>query len=250
MKKGVSIVISTTDSAGSKHLFLSKTSLTIYLIITGLLLTIIIAAIINYGRLSYRAVEAEVLHRRNEKIEKEFSKIQGIKKNLELVENNNRKLKIMLGIDKTPESVQPAINDISNQYTNSDTLGMDEKNVPSLTPTRGQISKKFEIGHEAIDIAAPLFTPVIATAEGRISETGWDSLYGNYLVIEHSKNYSTFYGHLNATIGMKNDIVKPGELVGTVGSSGKSTSPHLHYEIRFQGRAVDPMAYLPYFLDK
>ena len=250
MKQGFSILLTPTDSAGSRHFFISRKGL--YLLGAAVLAIIIVLviAMISYGRLSYKAVEAEVLRKRNSEIEKEFEKIQEIKKNLEIVELNNKKLKTMLGIDKTPEVVQPVISDTREAVVPSESLAGDDKNIPALMPTNGQISRVFEIGHEAIDIAAPLFTPVIATASGAVAETGWDSLYGNYVIIKHSKNYSTFYGHLNSIVSDKKRAVKPGEMIGTVGSSGRSTSPHLHYEIRFRNTKVDPMAYLPYFFEK
>jgi len=251
MRKGLSIVITSASSQNSKHFFISKKILDLVIVVAVVVLAAIIIVVVNYGRISYRAVEAEILRRRNAEIEKEFSKIEEIKKNLEMVEANNKKLKTMLGIEKTPDAVKPIITEVAVNYSETETtVTVEEKNIPSLMPTNGQISKRFGIGHEAIDIAAPLFSPVIAVAAGRVLETGWDSLYGNYLTIEHSKNYSTFYGHLNSIACKKDNIIRPGELIGTVGSSGKSTSPHLHYEVRFQGTPVDPMAYLPYFLEK
>jgi murein DD-endopeptidase MepM/ murein hydrolase activator NlpD len=250
MKQGFSIVLTATDSKGSRHFFIPRKGLYLIGAVALVIIIILVIATISYGRLSYKAVEAEVLRKRNADIEKEFEKIQEIKKNLEIVELNNKKLKTMLGIEKTPEVVQPVISDARESVVPSESIGGDDKNIPALMPTNGQISKAFEIGHEALDIAAPLFTPVIATAAGAVIETGWDSLYGNYVIIEHSRNYCTFYGHLNSIVSDKQRIVKPGEMIGTVGSSGRSTSPHLHYEIRFRSTRVDPMAYLPYYFGK
>jgi murein DD-endopeptidase MepM/ murein hydrolase activator NlpD len=250
MKQGLSIVLTATDSKGSRHFFLPRKGLYMLGAAAFAMIVILVIATVSYGRLSYKAVEAEVLRKRNAEIEREFEKIREIKKNLEVVELNNKKLKTMLGVEKTPDAVQPVISETRETVVPSESLAGDDKNVPALMPTNGQISRTFEIGHEAIDIAAPLFTPVIATAAGTVTETGWDSLYGNYIIIEHSRNYSTFYGHLNSIVSDKKRAVKPGEMIGTVGSSGRSTSPHLHYEVRFRNTRVDPMAYLPYFFEK
>lgn len=247
MKRGISIIITPTDSGNSKYLFLSKMQINTLFTLFIALLIVVLIAILSYSRLSYKAIESEILKKRNTEIEKEFSKLEEIKKNLEIAEINNQKIKIMLGLEKNPIPVEPVITEVSENYSKIDTISIkEEENIPSLMPASGQISKKFGIGHEAIDLAAPLFSPVIAAASGKVIATGWDSLYGNYIVIEHSKNYTTFYGHLNSVAHKKGERVKTGELIGTVGSSGKSTSPHLHYEVRFQDTPVDPMPYLPY----
>ncbi|MEO0142337.1 MAG: M23 family metallopeptidase [candidate division WOR-3 bacterium] len=248
MKKGISILISTTDARTSKHIFLSQRLLTLLSFIFIIIVILIVAGIFNYGSLSYRAMEATLLKRRNAEIEKEFAKLEKIKKDLALAELNNERIKIMLGIEKSPPQVEPEVG--KNPAPNA-TEGVKEvSNIPYLFPTIGQISKSFTDGHPGIDIAAPILSPVIATASGKVVTVGWDTLYGNYIIIEHNKNYSTFFGHLNSITTKQGEEVAAGAVIGTVGSSGKSTSPHLHYEVRFQGKPVDPTAYLPSSLDK
>jgi murein DD-endopeptidase MepM/ murein hydrolase activator NlpD len=249
MKKGYSIVVTSTDSDSSKHLFLSKRSLILFLTLVVVVIIILIAAVVSYSRIYYKALQAEMLQRRNEKIEKEFTKIGDIVENLKSAELNNRKIKLMLGIEKTPEPVEPSVDEVPAEHYDRISLYLDEKdNIPSLLPTIGQISRTFGPGHGGIDIAAPRFSPVIATASGMVTNTGWDSLYGRYVTIEHNRNYSTFYGHLYS-IDINNGVrVSSGEVIGTVGSSGKSTSPHLHYEVRFRDTPVDPIGYIRYFV--
>uniref|UniRef100_A0A7C4TGZ8 M23ase beta-sheet core domain-containing protein n=1 Tax=candidate division WOR-3 bacterium TaxID=2052148 RepID=A0A7C4TGZ8_UNCW3 len=245
MKKGISVIISPTNSGISKHFFLSQRMIFSVLGIFIIFLVFFVYTIINYSALSYRAFEATLLKRRNAEIEKEFAKLEEIKRNLKLAEMNNEKIKIMLGVEKSPPPVEPEFDKLLPDNTpQADTVSKTE-NIPYLFPTVGQISKHFGENHRGIDIAAPILSPVIATASGRVIETGWDSLYGNYLIIENSKNYTTFFGHLNSIAVKKDESVMAGAVIGTVGSSGVSTSPHLHYEVRFRGVPVDPMAYLP-----
>lgn len=190
-----------------------------------------------------------MLERRNAEIEREFTKLEEIKQNLAIAEMNNEKLKIMLGIEKTPTIVEPLIDEQNANYTDEINVYIEkDKNIPSLLPTMGKISRNYTPAHTGIDIAAPHFSPVIAAASGIIKAVGWDAVYGNYIIIEHNRNYSTFYGHLNAIGVDKGDNVTGGEIIGTIGSSGKSTSPHLHYEVRFRGKPVDPMGYFPFLL--
>ncbi len=248
MKKGYSVLIVSDDSSRSRHYFLSRRLIfMVGAIIAGVLLIAIVAAL-NYTAVYVRAMEVDMLRRRNNQLEREFAKIEEIRENLRVAEANNRKIKVMLGIEKTPEPVEPTIVEISPNYTDIEVLKEMPENIPSLLPTMGQISREFSLGHYGIDIAAPQFSPIVAAASGIVSGAGWDSLYGNYVVIEHNKNYSTFYGHLNSIDVLNGSRVNGGQVIGTVGSTGRSTSSHLHYEVRFRNETVDPIGYLPFFI--
>lgn len=99
--------------------------------------------------------------------------------------------------------------------------------------------------HYGIDIAADLGTDVLATRFGMVIKKGYDQIYGNYVLIEHSDNYKSFYGHLNYITVELNQKVKSGSIIGTIGSTGISTGPHLHFEIRNNDTPVDPLPLLP-----
>jgi len=98
--------------------------------------------------------------------------------------------------------------------------------------------------HTGIDLAAPTGTPVYATADGIVSRADWYSSYGLLVSIEHGASIETRYGHLSRLAVAAGDRVKKGDLIGYVGSTGRSTGPHLHYEIRIDGLAVDPIPYM------
>ena len=94
--------------------------------------------------------------------------------------------------------------------------------------------------HRGIDLAAPEGTAVFATAAGIVSEIGEDPVYGIYVIIRHSDRWSSLYGHLQKSETTLRTEVKSGNLIGRVGSTGQSTGPHLHFELRQDGRALDP----------
>ena len=98
--------------------------------------------------------------------------------------------------------------------------------------------------HKGIDLAQPTGTPVYATADGVVSKADWFSSYGLYISIEHGGNIQTRYGHLSRLNVAAGQEVKKGDLIGYVGSTGRSTGPHLHYEVRISGVAVNPVPYL------
>jgi murein DD-endopeptidase MepM/ murein hydrolase activator NlpD len=98
--------------------------------------------------------------------------------------------------------------------------------------------------HHGIDLAAPTGTPVYATADGVIGRADWYSSYGLYISINHGGSMETRYAHLSRLAVAAGDNVKKGDLIGYVGSTGRSTGPHLHYEVRVEGIAVNPIPYM------
>ena len=94
--------------------------------------------------------------------------------------------------------------------------------------------------HKGVDIAAPEGTPVKASADGKVSFSGWQPGYGNMVIIEHAGGYETRYAHNSDNLVRKGEVVKQGQVVASVGSTGRSTGSHLHFEVRREGAAVDP----------
>ncbi|GGL62693.1 peptidase M23 [Wenxinia marina] len=98
--------------------------------------------------------------------------------------------------------------------------------------------------HEGTDFAGPIGTPIYATADGVVTHAGWSSGYGRLIKLQHEFGIETRYGHLNAIRVNVGQRVSRGERIGDMGNSGRSTGPHLHYEIRVGGTAVNPMIYI------
>ena len=126
--------------------------------------------------------------------------------------------------------------------------------LPSIWPTKGRISSVFGTRkspingilemHNGLDIAASRGTLVYAAANGRITEAIYNGGYGNVITIDHGYSYKTRYAHLSGFDVAAGDQVQKGDVIGFVGSTGRSTSSHLHYEVHKKGVAVDPKDYL------
>lgn len=127
--------------------------------------------------------------------------------------------------------------------------------TPSLWPVLGRITSKFgdtrlseSSGgfrpHQGLDIAAPPKTPVLAPADGFITFAATEAEYGRMICVDHGHGFSTLYGHLHEIWVRPGEKVFKGQKIGTVGLSGKTTGPHLHYEIRLYGNPVNPLPYL------
>ena len=98
--------------------------------------------------------------------------------------------------------------------------------------------------HSGIDLAAPTGTPVYATADGLVERANWFSSYGKFIKIDHGGSMETRFAHLSRIAVSAGERVTKGQLIGYVGSTGRSTGPHLHYEVRIDGVAVNPMPYM------
>ncbi|MHB9133498.1 MAG: murein hydrolase activator EnvC family protein [Armatimonadota bacterium] len=117
-------------------------------------------------------------------------------------------------------------------------------------PVRGRISSGFGYRthpvfrtrklHTGIDIAAPMGTPIVTTGGGEVIYAGWRGGYGNAVIIDHGRGKATLYGHMSSIAVGNGQVVKRGQLIGRVGSTGISTGPHCHYEVRINGQPVNP----------
>lgn len=116
-----------------------------------------------------------------------------------------------------------------------------------LWPTSGTITQKYWSGHAAIDIGSWTGAPAKASDGGYVVEAGrgWSSGYGNHVVIDHGNGYRTLYAHLNSIFVSPGENVTKGQQIGTVGNTGNSTGPHLHFEVIYQGVRRNPYSYLP-----
>ena len=123
--------------------------------------------------------------------------------------------------------------------------------TPTGWPTNGFISSGYGLRwngaefHQGIDIAAEMGTPIVATADGVVTIAGWNAGgYGNMVDIDHGSGVSTRYGHASAVVVTPGQRVRRGQIIAYVGSTGHSTGPHLHYEVRLSGQPVNPSSYL------
>ena len=98
--------------------------------------------------------------------------------------------------------------------------------------------------HEGLDYAAPAGTPILAAAEGRVIRTGTSSSYGRFVEIQHANGVTSFYAHMSRIAVSEGDLMAAGETIGAVGSTGRSTGPHLHFEIRRDGQQINPENFL------
>jgi len=128
--------------------------------------------------------------------------------------------------------------------------------IPTLVPIYGKIAspfgmrkhpiKKVNKAHEGVDISCSKGDPILAAASGVVEYSGYNSGYGYHVIIDHKNGYRTLYAHSSKLLVKKGELVIKGKKIALVGSTGLSTGPHLHFEIRIGNTPVDPMQYIDF----
>jgi murein DD-endopeptidase MepM/ murein hydrolase activator NlpD len=132
-----------------------------------------------------------------------------------------------------------------------DTTRTEVSSIPSLWPVRGWVTAEFgevlpgrERRHQGLDIAASQGTPILAAASGRVTFSGWDKDLGMVVIVDHENGLGTLYGHCSRILVEMGDNVSQGQVIAHLGNTGRSSAPHLHFEVRENGAPVGPRSYL------
>jgi murein DD-endopeptidase MepM/ murein hydrolase activator NlpD len=151
------------------------------------------------------------------------------------------------------ERIEPNLTDLVVKLEDLRSL---EAALPKRWPASGSLTSGYgwrrnPVGrrgykfHSGLDVANKRGTPIMATADGVVTKAAWNSGYGRQIVIDHGYGITTSYSHCNRLYVREGDRVVGGQRIASIGSTGRSTGPHLHYEVHLDGNAVDPMDYVP-----
>ncbi len=219
------------------------------------IVTVVLAVRIHISNAEYLSLKA-----RNAGLETKLAKVNQLESELQRMKAEDDRIRGMLGIDQQPpkldlERLYEVLAQDSGAFLDSAAIRMLDTlsraplaranpGVPGIPPVNGfTISRGYSSNHPGIDLVAESGTPVMATANGVVVFAGWDTVYGNSVQIQHADRFRTLYGHLLRIARLAGDSVKQGDLIGLVGSTGRSTAPHLHYEITKADKQVDPRQY-------
>jgi murein DD-endopeptidase MepM/ murein hydrolase activator NlpD len=207
--------------------------------------------------------------------EKQRAELQNLNNRVDAVEDTSRKLAEASGVQKETQTVHgrggpahPVDSAAALAALESKTARLERDlrtyedflrrsgNTPAIWPVVGKLEsgvggrrnpfggRRYEY-HEGQDIDAAYGTPVQVAATGKVTIAGWQRGYGNVVYVDHGNGLSTRYGHLSKIEVRVGDAVTRGQTIGLVGSTGRSTGPHLHYEVRINNQPVNPKQYLP-----
>lgn len=228
------------------------------LVLAGAVALVLALAFVLAGSYVYRIGRVAYLSRRNRQLEAEFAKLGSLRRGLARLEEQNRRMAEMLGVGQNPPPVDWRMGSGEWQMGSGDSgtgarvptdsaACWGSQPVPRVLPLQNYVvSRRFSPSHTGIDLAAQSGTPVRAAADGVVTSRGTDSVFGRFTVLSHFQGYESYYGHLEAWRVALGDTVLAGGILGTVGSSGRSSAPHLHFEIRRDQRPFDPARVLEF----
>jgi murein DD-endopeptidase MepM/ murein hydrolase activator NlpD len=228
----------------------------------GLLVGIVV--VFTYGRVAGVAQKAAVVNRENAKLRSQLAEVDSLRIQLIELRALGLQMKHMLGVPLSPAdsalvaSLSPVARTQSIPHDEEEGgVGPGEQQLmlqamPSIWPVKGFVTKEFTVTggeknplyHPGMDIAAERETPVLVVADGIVEMSGFDETYGWMVEVDHGYGVRTVYGHNARNLVKTGDRVTRGTTIAFVGSTGKSTAPHLHFEVRENGVPVDPRKYL------
>jgi murein DD-endopeptidase MepM/ murein hydrolase activator NlpD len=217
---------------------------------------------VTYTKLAFLAFETGRLRAENSKLRVQAKKIGEIEGELRRIENLRQRIEAWAGVlprDSVAVSAEDmglmprtwprrycyALLEPYYRLSGSGVYGM-------VQPAVGWVSRRFsqgsleDPGHRGIDIAAATGTTVRSAMDGVVRSAGWDDIYGNVVRIDHNDSLSTVYGHNDTILVKEGEYVTKGQAIATVGNTGRSTAPHLHFEILKNGKPCDPEDFIAF----
>lgn len=252
-RRGVSIIVQRDGALQSRTYRVPRWTLRALLVVAVACGVLLVLGIAFYGPIARQAARVPQLTRDVERLRTDNLRIRQLAAALDSVEASYERLRGMVGADVVPDPVllgstipvAPAI------YVRSAGEG-DRYETGSSQPrhwpldergyvTRGQAAAdSTEEEHPGIDIAVPVGSIVRAAGGATVLQIGTHGEYGNFVLLEHPDGYQTMYGHLSRILAIQGTQVRAGEVIARSGNTGRSSAPHLHFEIRHNGISIDP----------
>jgi murein DD-endopeptidase MepM/ murein hydrolase activator NlpD len=241
----LSIIVVPEDGGTSRTYRLSRGR--VRLMVAGAAALVVVLALLvgSWWYLAARAARVETLETRLAELESEHVQVAELAQALDDVESRYARLRELFGSGESGASYLwlPPPNSGSSRPPG----GSASEATPSAWPLadRGFVTQSLLDGdageHPGVDIAVAADTYVRAAGAATVAEVGDDPVYGNYVALDHGQGYSSLYAHASVTFVEVGQVVRRGEVIALSGNTGRSTAPHLHFEILREGEPVDPL---------
>jgi murein DD-endopeptidase MepM/ murein hydrolase activator NlpD len=252
-KRGVSVIVQRDGALQSRTYRIPVWALRLLLLGAVAVAVAVVLGVAVYGPVARQAIRVPALTREVERLRIDNQRIRELAAALDSVETNYERLRHMVGADIVPDRVTlsttlPVAPAIYAATPGIQRLYELEPSRPGHWPldergyvTRGQApATSGDEAHPGIDIAVPLGSLVRASGGGVVLQTGAHGEYGNFVLVEHPEGYQSMYGHLSRILAVQGMPVRAGEVIALSGNTGRSSAPHLHFEIRLNGVSIDP----------
>ena len=253
--RGVTVMLHRDGDVSSRSVWLPVWAARLILAGLATLAVVIVVGGVLYAPIVRTAATVPGLKRRVEALEAQNAQVFELSRSLTLAEQRYEQIRGMLGGNVVPTLPETGDHDpmlvaVPIQALPPGAPPRYEAGLsrPTHWPlpvagvvTRGQISPGVrDETHSGMDVAVPMGTPIRASGGGVVAETGEEPVYGVFVLLDHPDGYQSMYGHASRLLATLGDTVAAGEVIALSGTTGRSTGPHLHFEIRQGGRAIDP----------
>ena len=214
----------------------------------GLLVLGSVAMIGSWGYVTVRANQARILEEEVAQLLERESRVEELAQNLAEVEAAYEQIRGLFGASTLPDAGELWLPPARGRPRAGPSVQPEEADRPTSWPLteRGFVTQALLAGagedHPGVDIAIPGGSYVRAAGSGSVGETGDDLTYGNFVVLDHGMGYQTRYAHVSLILATEGEAVRRNEVIALSGSSGRSTAPHLHFEVLQEGVPVDPLS--------
>jgi murein DD-endopeptidase MepM/ murein hydrolase activator NlpD len=256
-RRGLTVMLHRDGALDSRRVHVSGVMLIAILVGVGAFLVGLLALVTLYAPIAGAAASVPGLKREIAQLEADNAKVRELVTALDKAEQRYAQLRGMLGSDLIPEATAfasplPLAPPVAGRPPGTGSVFETRPSVPSHWPldvagyiTRGQIGTNTRgEAHPGIDVAVPIGSVVRAAGGGRVTDAGEDPEYGWFVLIDHPAEAQSMYGHLSRITAVLGNYVTAGEVIGLSGNSGRSSAPHLHFEIRQEGRSTDPLDFV------
>ena len=252
-RRGVSLIVQRDGAPAARTYRISLWAARALLATTVVVVILLSLAIAFYGPVARQAVRVPGLTREVERLRTDNLKVRELARALDSVEVNYERLRTMVGANIVPDrtaltSVLPIAPPLYASPPDAPPRYETGPSLPTHWPlddpgylTRGQaLGDSADEQHPGIDIAVPVGSVVRAAGGAVVLQTGTHEEYGNFVLLEHPEGYQSMYGHLSRILAVQGAEVRAGEAIARSGNTGRSSAPHLHFEIRHNGVSIDP----------
>lgn len=201
------------------------------------LLTLLL--LLQVADLSARSRGLARLRTENQDLTRQVERVDELQGELVRLQEFETRIRRWAGIDS--DALPASASQVRGQRWREEEAHLAE--IPSLPPLAGWVSRGFEggpDGHTGLDLVQEVGTSVRAAAMGVVRFAGWDDTYGNLVVLDHGNGFMTTYGHNESLLVRDGDLVPRGAAIARLGNTGRSSAPHLHFEIRLEDEPLDP----------
>jgi murein DD-endopeptidase MepM/ murein hydrolase activator NlpD len=245
MRRGYSFMMFSQPEGRSRKFFLSNRAAKVSVTLLAALLLGFVGMFFFYTHFYRLGRKVDYLEKENRRLTEENTKIYELSKRVAELEVVRRRVAQMLGVEALPYDSLGHGGSPETQITSPlPPPALGDRWKPRGKPVDGIISRGYSSSHPGVDLAARTDAPILVTADGVVLDSGYDEVFGNFVLVDHNGKYRTYYGHMSRSAVRKGQGVDRGDILGFVGTTGSSTGPHLHYEVRRENSRLNPVLYL------